>query len=105
MRVLCDPCGVDGGFWTTTRWCRCAQPPATLWQAFGLLPKHCGSGFALLRRQELDIRCHMLKMGGVPCHDLECLFAACKGRVQRIVNSPAHYSPTTCLPNLCLVVR
>jgi len=30
MPEVCDPCGVDGRFWSAVRWCRFARPPAAM---------------------------------------------------------------------------
>ncbi len=39
MPEVCDPCGVKAEFYTAFRGYRSAQPPATFWQASGLLRK------------------------------------------------------------------
>ena len=50
----------------------------------------CQINADVLRSQNLNVGCHMLKVWRVARHNLDCFFAAGKGGMQRIVNSAAH---------------
>jgi hypothetical protein len=62
-------------------------------------------GKASLRRQNFEVRRHVLKMGRVTRYDPDRLFATGKGRMQGIINSSAHDSPAARLANRRFVVR